>query len=121
MEERINRLLKLTETLQAHVLDKQDDPDEWNEILDQRQQIIEELQVYIELGNTFSENHKQVISSVMRIDQEIGPIMEKAKKDIEEQLKLLERTKLAKRQYDGSERYGRYDDYSNSHFFDQKK
>lgn len=121
MEERLNRLLRLTEKLQEHVLNEQDDPDVWIQILDERQKVIDELQSLTHQGNTLQEHHRQLIGNAIKIGRELGPIMEKAKKNVNDQLKLMERSRLAKKQYAGSEHYGRYDDLINSHFFDQKK
>lgn len=121
MEERLNRLLKLTETLQEHVIRKRDEPDLWVEILDEREKVVQELQAYSQQGHAFPESQQQMIGKVIQMDEQLRPIIETAKQKVGDQLKLMERGKLAKKQYAEADQYGGYDDYGYSHFFDQKK
>ncbi|MGO0063595.1 flagellar protein FliT [Brevibacillus fluminis] len=121
MEERLNRLLKLTETLQEHVLHKRDEPDLWVQILDEREQVVQELQAYSQFGHSLHESHQQMIGKVLKIDEQLRPVIEAAKKEVGDQINRMERSKLAKKQYAEADHYGGYDDYGYSHFFDQKK
>lgn len=116
MEERLEKLLSLSLLLEKSVLDAESDPDDWVDILEERQQVMDQIQTALAEGATVSDTDKQnFLAKAYEIDQRILPIMEGKKLDVQDELHKLQKKKLAQKQYHGSaiSAYGA--------FFDRKK
>jgi len=118
MEELLGALLSLTHQLERKIVIDQAKPEVWNELLEQRQSIIDELSLLQEQGLKFTDQQKQTyLVAVYAIDQRLIPLILKQKEETETSLKNVRKSKIANQQYNG---YGNaYNPYGA--FFDKKK
>ncbi|MDQ0918585.1 hypothetical protein [Paenibacillus sp. V4I5] len=114
----LSDLLKLTISLEERVLDEESEPEEWIELLDQRQVIIDQLSGLFAEGVSLTEAQKQTyLQPAYEFDKKIVPIMDREMKKLESQLANIKISKAVNKQYGGygasSSPYGA--------FFDKKK
>jgi flagellar protein FliT len=118
VESLLNDLLTLTLSLEETVFDQECEPEQWIELLDKRQQVIDQLSGMFAQGISLTEAQKHTyLKPAYEADQKIIPRMDRMKQASETQLANLRKSKAANEQYGG---------YQNSHspygaFFDKKK
>lgn len=118
LEALLNELLALTLSLEKAVQDEEEEPDTWLELLDERQEIMDELSELFAQGITLTEDQKRLyIQPLFDLDQKIVPMMGRRKQGVEVQMANLQKSKQVNMQYGG---YGSsYSPYGA--FFDKKK
>ncbi|MBP1157789.1 MULTISPECIES: flagellar protein FliT [unclassified Paenibacillus] len=110
-------LLELTLFLEKKV-QAESEPEEWIELLDKRQEVMNQLSGLFAEGVSLTEVQKQTyLQPTYEADRKIVPIMDAKKKATETQLAIIRKSKAANQQYGG---------YGNSYapygaFFDKKK
>lgn len=111
----LESLLGATLRLEQAVIREDSDPDEWMPILDEREQLIGELQKSGLTGSGLSDLQRKQLEQVSEINQRILPLMDERKQGIQQKLNHLQRSKLALNTYNdiGPSGYGA--------FFDRKK
>lgn len=114
----LNDVLRLTLSLEEIVLDEESEPEKWIEILDKRQEVMDQLSGMFVEGISLTEAQKQTyLQPAYESDQKIIPIMDRKKRMSEIQLTNGWRSKAVNQHYGG---------YGNSQspygaFFDKKK
>ncbi|NEW08836.1 hypothetical protein GK047_22830 [Paenibacillus sp. SYP-B3998] len=114
----MNELLGLTVLLEKTVLDEESDPEKWIELLDKRQEVMDQLSGLFVKGISLTETQKQTyFQPAYEVDKRIIPIMDREKKKLESQIANVQKNKIVNQQYGG---YGT--SYSpHGAFFDKKK
>jgi flagellar protein FliT len=114
----LNDLLKLTLSLEEIVLDEESEPKNWIELLDKRQEVMDQLTGLFAEGISLTETQKKIyLQPTYEADQRIVPIMEWKKNESVIQLANIRKSKAANQHYGG---YGNsYSPYGA--FFDKKK
>ena len=114
----LNDLLTLTLSLEIRVLDEESEPDEWIELLDKRQDVMDQLSKLFAEGVSLTAGQKQTfLQPTYEVDQKIVPIMDQKKQASETRLANVRKSIAANQNYGV---------YSNSYspygaFFDKKK
>lgn len=118
LESLLNDLLRLTLSLEKIVLDEESEPEEWIELLDKRQAVMDQLSELFAEGLSLTEAQKQIyLQPAYEADQKIVPIIDRKKKASETQLANVQKSKAANQFYGGnSNSYSPY-----GAFFDKKK
>jgi flagellar protein FliT len=113
----LNDFLLITLALEKRVLDDESEPEEWIELLNQRQVIMDCLSKLLSEGITISTTQKQAyLQPVYEVDLKIVPAMDRKKKELESEMANVRRSKAINQQYGG---YGKsYSPYGA--FFDTK-
>ncbi|CAM4389405.1 hypothetical protein L1N85_23935 [Paenibacillus alkaliterrae] len=114
----LNDLLTLTLSLEKIVFAEENEPEKWIELLDKRQEVMDQLSGLFAEGVSLTEAQKKIyLQPTYEADQKIVPIMDRKKKASETQLTNVRKSKAANQHYGG---------YVNSYspygvFFDKKK
>lgn len=104
--------------MEQRILEDNSEPEEWVELLDKRQAVIDLVSVALEHGCSFTEIQKQTyLQPAYEVDQRIFPIMNRKKQNLGSEIMNMKRSQAVNQQYG---------DYGNSHspygaFFDKKK
>ncbi|WP_432775368.1 flagellar protein FliT [Brevibacillus gelatini] len=111
----LDGLLKVTQRLEEVVSVKGSEPEEWLSLLDERENLILQIQKHELASESLSFSQKQQLEQVYEINQRLIPKMDVRKQAVQKQLNNLQRTKLAMNSYNeaGPNGYGA--------FFDRKK
>lgn len=114
----LNDFLINTLSLEQRVLDDTSEPEEWIELLDKRQELIESISGLLAQGFSFTEvQKKNYLQPAYEVDQKIVPLMDMKKQSLGTEIMNLKKTKAVNQQYG---------EYGNSYspygaFFDKKK
>ncbi|OME87129.1 hypothetical protein BK120_03865 [Paenibacillus sp. FSL A5-0031] len=114
----LNDFLSYTFTLEQRILEDNSEPEEWVELLDKRQEVIDLVSEALEHGCSFTEIQIQTyLQPAYEVDQRIFPIMNRKKQNLGSEIMNMKRSQAVNQQYG---------DYGNSHspygaFFDKKK
>jgi hypothetical protein len=96
----LGELLSLTLSLENRVRDESGEPEVWIDLLDKRQDVIDQLSGLIATGYTLTDaQRKDYIESAYRSDQNIMAIMHNKKDHSEWQLANVRRKRAANEQY----------------------
>jgi flagellar protein FliT len=99
----LNDLLKLTLSLEQIVLDDDSEPEQWIELLDHRQKVMDQLSGRFADGVTLTEAQKKIyLQPTYESDLKIIPIMDQKKQASEMQLAHVRKSKAANQQYGGN-------------------
>jgi flagellar protein FliT len=111
-------LLRLTLSLEKIVLNEESEPEKWIELLDERQEVMDQLSGLFAEGVTLTEAQEQIyLQPTYETDQKIVPIMDRKTKASETQLANVRKSKAVNQHYGGnSNSYSPY-----GAFFDKKK
>lgn len=117
LESLLEILLEQTEAIEKCVLNEESDPEDWNQLIDSRQKIMDQISSWIERGYIIqSDLQEKYIIKAHQINEKLLPIMEQKKNAISEKMGSITSTKNTVK---------KYNHYSNiayfSSFFDQKK
>ncbi|WP_169084615.1 flagellar protein FliT [Paenibacillus sp. PL91] len=114
----LNDFLLHTLSLQQRVLDDDSEPEEWIDLLDKRQVVLESISRCLEKGFSFSEiQKKNYLQPAYEVDQKIIPIMDRKKQDLGSEIMNMKRSQAVTQQYgDFGSTYSPY-----GAFFDKKK
>jgi flagellar protein FliT len=118
LDELLSKLLKLTLVLRNKVIVENSEPEEWVELLDARQSIMDELSSRFSEGDSPTDEQKQTyLIPAHQADQEIIPMIEQRKQELTLEHSLVVKSKAAQRQY------GEYGNSQSAYgaFFDTKK
>ncbi|MDQ8734017.1 hypothetical protein [Paenibacillus sp. LHD-38] len=114
----LNDFLIGTHKLEQSVIDEDSEPEEWIELLNIRQEVIDSISELFAVGISLTEIQKKTyIHPAYEVDQRIVPIMDRKKKDLETDMMNLNRSKAVNQQY--GEFGNSYSPYGA--FFDKKK
>lgn len=114
----LNDLLMHTLSLEKIVLDEESEPEEWIELLDKRQEIMDLLSELFAVGLCLTEAQKQIyLQPAYEADRKIVPIIYRKKMESETQLANVQKGKAANQFYGGNG--NSYSPYGA--FFDKKK
>lgn len=121
MESALERLYTLTLSLKQQVVEHDGEANDtlgnWLILLDERQQIIDQLSMSLDHGETIShDQRKMYIEKVRDLDQQILPIIREKMGEIQSKLHSINKSKLANQQYNS---FGQITPYGA--FFDKKK
>ncbi|WP_054025394.1 flagellar protein FliT [Bacillus sp. FJAT-28004] len=114
----LNELLNHTLSLEQRVLDDNSEPEEWIELLNKRQEIIDLVSELLAQGLSFTDTQRKTyLQPAYEIDQKIVPIMDRKKQALGSEIMNMKKTQAVNQQYG---------DYGNSYspygaFFDKKK
>ncbi|MGG0755703.1 flagellar protein FliT [Brevibacillus laterosporus] len=112
-----SNILILTEKLMEILKrDEEPNPDEWNSVLEQREEQITQLGKLQTQGIELHVQEKELLKKSYQLDQEILPLMKLQQAKIEEQLQQVNKAKTASKQYAGETTQVAY-----GAFFDKKK
>ncbi len=116
----IDELVSLTSMLKSEVehyaKENQEGPDNWVDLLEKRQQVIDQISLQLQLGGSLTEEHKHRMAEVQLVDQQLMSLIVENKNRVQGQINQLNKTKLINQQYNG---YGMKTAYGA--FFDKKK
>ncbi|WP_134683514.1 flagellar protein FliT [Brevibacillus migulae] len=118
IETLLQNLLVLTLSLKQSVdaYSENNDSEEWLRILEDRQQIINQIDAFLEEGYVLTEQLKdKYIAPVYEMDQVVIPLMEQKKAALQEKMQNLNKQKAVQNQYKG------YSMNAYGAFFDKKK
>lgn len=102
LDELLNDLLKLSLSLEKLVSEEERDPEEWIELLEQRQVIIDKLTKLFDDGITLSEAQKQTIMRpAFETDNKVIAMMSREKAKLAFQIADLQKSKTVNEQYGG--------------------
>lgn len=119
MEQRIDVLLgnlyEKTQALALLVEQKDSDVDKWMDYLDEREQIMQDIQVIVQEGFIFTTSQKEQLLQMSEINNRILPQMDIRKQDLSQKIGNIQQNKAVRQFYnsEGPSGYGA--------FFDQKK
>lgn len=108
-------LYEKTQSLALLVEQEDSDLDEWMKFLDEREQIMKDVQTYVQNGVGFTESQKQLLAQMNEINLRILPQMDIRKQDLQQKIGNIQQNKAVRQFYnsEGLTGYGA--------FFDQKK
>lgn len=108
-------LYEATQRLEQAVAVKDSNPDDWLEILEEREKLIHQMQERFNAGLVLTDAQRLQLTQVYEANQRLIPLIEGCKQSVQKQLNNLQRTKLAMNSYneEGPNCYGA--------FFDRKK
>ncbi|UED75584.1 flagellar protein FliT [Brevibacillus sp. DP1.3A] len=111
----LNSLLETTLRLEKVVSVKDSEPDEWMAVLDEREELISQIQHQGLDNESLSALQKQQMEQIYVINQRLIPLIDGRMQGVQQQLNNLQRSKLAMNTYNeaGPNGYGA--------FFDRKK
>lgn len=114
----LNDFLLCTLSLEKSVLEDESEPEEWIELLDNRQAVMESLSSLLAQGIPLTEAQKKnYLQPAYEVDQMIVPIMERKKKKLESDFVNLKKSQAINQQYgESGNTYSAY-----GAFFDKKK
>ncbi|OAJ75927.1 hypothetical protein AYJ08_03025 [Brevibacillus sp. SKDU10] len=111
-----SNILILTEKLMEILKhDEEPNPDEWNSVLEQREEQITHLGKLQTQGIDLQAQEKELLQKSYQLDQEILSLMNQQQAKIEEQLQQVNKAKVANKQYAGETTHVAY-----GAFFDKK-
>jgi len=110
-------VLHLTRRIKQTLLDPASDPETWPQLLEQRQEAMDQLSALFSQGVSITEEQKAAyLKPAYEDDLHIGPLIRERKRKLESDFAQLQRSKQANQQYMG---YGLETPYGA--FFDKKK
>lgn len=113
----LEQLLTISVTLEQHVLEDLDFPDGWLQLVEQRQEVIDQLSACFQQGAVLTVDQKeQYIKKAYEIDQRILPVINRKKNEFASKISSLQKSKQVNKQYSGYSDYVPY-----GAFFDKKK
>lgn len=114
----LNELLNYTQSLEQSVADEESEPEDWIELLDKRQEVMDSLSSIFSQGTQLTEDQKKnYLLPVNDMDLKITPIMERKKKLLESEMMNMNKSKAVNQQYgEFGQSYSPY-----GAFFDKKK
>jgi flagellar protein FliT len=117
LENLLEQVYSLTEELEQMVIQEEGDPESWVEVLDKRQEIIDQLTSQFQQGDKISDERKtRYLLAIREIEKRMVPVMEQKKREMQSKMVRVQKNKIGVQQYNGyntSNAYGA--------FFDQKK
>lgn len=119
MEQRIDELLgnlyEKTQSLALLVEKKDSDVDEWMGYLDEREQLMQDIQALVQEGFIFTADQKEQLLQMSEINARILPQMDLRKQELTQKIGNIQQNKAVRQFYnsEGPSGYGA--------FFDQKK
>ncbi|MCC0566459.1 flagellar protein FliT [Brevibacillus borstelensis] len=116
LESLFRELLRLSREWERAVLQEEADPDEWVELLDQREQVIRQIDEAMRAGAVPREEWKQqYVEPTFELDQRLIEVMEEKKDRLSEKINQIKQGKTVNKQYLG------YGTSAYGAFFDKKK
>ncbi|WP_419875553.1 hypothetical protein [Candidatus Pristimantibacillus sp. PTI5] len=114
----LNELLIYTQSLEQSVADDESEPEDWIELLDKRQEVMDSLSSIFSQGIQLTEDQKKnYLQPVNDMDLKIHPIMDRKKKLLESEMLNMNKSKAVNQQYgEFGQSYSPY-----GAFFDKKK
>ncbi|TKI58595.1 flagellar protein FliT [Brevibacillus antibioticus] len=111
----LENILATTIRLEQVVSVKDSEPDEWLALLEERENLISQLQKFKVDSESLSSTQKQQMEQIYEINQRLIPLIDVRKQGVQQQLNNVQRSKLAMNSYNeaGPNGYGA--------FFDRKK
>ncbi|TQR32552.1 flagellar protein FliT [Brevibacillus brevis] len=111
----LNSLLESTVRLEKVVSAKDSEADEWMAVLDEREEMISQMQHQGLANESLTALQKQQLEQIYEINQRLIPLIDGRMQGVQQQLNTLQRSKLAMNTYNeaGPNGYGA--------FFDRKK
>lgn len=100
----------------VHIVEEADsDLDEWMVILDEREALIQNVQLLLTEGFTLSQQQKQQLEQMQKLNLQMMPLMEQRKENTQRKLEDIRKKKAARNFYnpEGAAGYGA--------FFDKRK
>lgn len=119
MEQTMDTLLtclhEKTQSLAMLVEQKDSDVDQWMNYLDEREQIMKDIQTLVQEGAEFTFKQKERLALMSEINSRILPQMDIRKQDLQQKIENIQQNKAVRQFYnnEGPSGYGA--------FFDQKK
>ena len=111
----LESLLEATLRLRQEVMRNDSDPDEWFPILDQREQLIEAIKKSGLTASGLTDMQRKQLEQMNQINQSILPMIDDRKREVEQKINNLQRSKLAMNTYNNVSPSGY------GAFFDRKK
>jgi len=116
LESLCQQLLLHSQELEKSVVQKEVDPDQWLDLLEKREKVMEQMSVAMSAGAVFLDEWKQrYLQPIAEINQRLIPAMEDRKKQLSNKLAQIKRGKMANKQYQG------YGTAAYGAFFDTRK
>ncbi|REK61028.1 MAG: flagellar protein FliT [Brevibacillus sp.] len=113
----MQEMLSHTQLLEKCISNPDSEPEEWLELLEEREQMIEELSRFIEKGEIISDHIRtEYLAKVYEINQRLVPVVINRKQDVSTKLAKLKQSQVVNRQYTGDGAPVAY-----GAFFDKKK
>lgn len=100
----------------AHIIEQADsEPDEWMVILDERETLIQDVQLLLTEGFTLSQQQKQQLEQMQQLNLRMMPLMEQRKEEMQRKLDDVRKKKAARNFYnqEGAAGYGAFFDKRN--------
>ncbi|MGQ7277812.1 flagellar protein FliT [Brevibacillus thermoruber] len=111
----LQELIQCTLALEESVQQEDSDPDKWNQLLENRQRVIDQLDK-IEDKSWLDENKKDILLRIYRKDQQILPLMQAKQESVSLKLREIQQIRAASNQYTN-----RYAASGYGAFFDKRK
>lgn len=116
----LDEMLSITQALSIEVQQFNEEdvngPDKWVDLLEKRQQVIDQISLELQQGGFLTDSHKYRLKELQQIDQQVIPLIVEKKNKIQAQITQINLTKKINQQYNG---YGMKTAYGA--FFDKKK
>ncbi|MGD8190275.1 hypothetical protein ACQCN2_09865 [Brevibacillus ginsengisoli] len=120
LEMLLEELVLLTQTLKSTIeqysTTSEEVPDDWVDILEKRQLVMDQISLQLQEGSSLTEKQKLQLLDIQQVDQHLIPLMVENKNKVQTQINQLNKTKVMNQQYNG---YGVKTAYGA--FFDKKK
>jgi len=116
LQDLVDQLIHLTDRLEQSVAATEADGEEWEHLLDERENVIEHMTVLLQSGAAFTDAQKEGLRQVHLSTQRLVPLMTAKKEAVQKQIANLNKAKTANQQYNGGYGYTPY-----GAFFDKKK
>ncbi|MED1784202.1 hypothetical protein P4V43_20485 [Brevibacillus fortis] len=108
-------ILHITRELEKSILREESEPETWNELLEKRQQVMDQIDLLLEKGGNLEASALQNLQEAFAVDQKLYPLMNKERNSIEEKMKELNQIKVASNRYNNLSNLSGY-----GAFFDTK-
>lgn len=118
LDEMLKKILDLTLSLRHKVIVENSEPEEWIELLDTRQSIMDELSLRFSQGGSPTEEEKRTyLIPAQQADREIIPMIEQRMRELTHEHSNVMKSQSVQRQY------GEYGNAQSAYgaFFDTKK
>ncbi|MFP3389035.1 flagellar protein FliT [Brevibacillus sp. SIMBA_040] len=113
----LDKSVELRDIIVSYDVESEDDVDRWAILLDQRQELMDHIDILIQQGQTLTREHKHsFLTQILLIDEQVKPFLQKHMSSLQTKMAELQKKKTVSLQYSGyttPEAYGT--------FFDKKK
>lgn len=112
MDEQLEKLRIATEELEEVVSIEDSDVGLWEQVLERREQVMQDIEILLQAGNAFTPNQKERLSMMNEINLSIFAQMNLRKDDLKKKIEKIQQNKTVRQFYNngGTTAYGSFID-----------